>query len=178
MPNNSTSLADFLTTTAYFRPLPAETAASMVDLFEVTAHAAGDWIFTEGDAGDGWYLILSGEVTIARDVDQGGPPHTLAHLDAGEGFGEMALLEDAPRMATATCATPVTVARLPRETFHRLLADNHPAAALLLQQMAVALCRRLREVTGILQDIVDDPLPLPPSSSGLDHLLRAVLAQH
>lgn len=170
-------LTAFLASTDYFRDLSAADVAALAAEMTVLTVSEGQLVFDEGDPGDGWYLIVSGEVMIARRSDEK-PPHTLAHLEAGEGFGEMSLLEDAPRMAEARAVEDTTLARLPRETFHGLLSGNHPGAALLLRQMATALCQRLREVTAILQDIVDNPAPSAPDHSALDNLIRAVMAQN
>ncbi|MFT4977212.1 MAG: CRP-like cAMP-binding protein, partial [Myxococcota bacterium] len=85
----------------------------------------------------------------------------------------MSLLENAPRMADARAYADVVLARLPQSVFHALLADNHPGAAQLLRQMATTLCQRLREVTAILQDIVDNPAPTPSDRSALDTLIHA-----
>jgi len=172
------TLSSFLAATAYFRGLSEAEVASLAAQMEVVDLEDDAVLFNEGDAGDGWYLIMAGEIVIARRSDQVRPPHTLAHLEQNEGFGEMSLLEDAPRMAEARAVTPATLVRMPRDTFRTLIADNHPAATRLLHQMANTLCQRLREVTAILQDIVDNPAPAISDSSALDNLIRAVMAQN
>ena len=59
-------------------------------------------IFNEGDAGDSLHLIRSGSVTVSKVI--GDKTTTLAYLPAGNYFGEMALLNDAPRSATVKTA--------------------------------------------------------------------------
>jgi len=179
MSQTEENLSAFLSTTQYFQAIDPADVEVLSKLFEVVHFGEGEQIFEEGDAGDGWYLIVSGEVAIARKGRDDKPPHTLAHLDAGEGFGEMALLENAARMAGARASEGTKLARLPREAFISLLEENNPAASNLLREMAAALCQRLREVTGILQDIVDNPEPVKPlPSSALDNLIRAMMAQN
>ena len=62
--------------------------------------AAGDEIFAEGDPAEDAFVIDSGEVDIVKEVD--GEPVVLARLGAGEIFGEMGLVDDKPRSATAS----------------------------------------------------------------------------
>jgi signal transduction histidine kinase len=60
----------------------------------------GDVIFSAGDAGDGFYLVDSGRVQISAVIGNG-QTRTLAVIGPGDFFGEMAVLDDAPRSATA-----------------------------------------------------------------------------
>jgi CRP-like cAMP-binding protein len=66
----------------------------------------GDCVFSQGDTGDAMYLVYSGEVEITRE--DGGSGTFLNQLGPGEIFGEMALIDNKPRSATAT-ATAETV---------------------------------------------------------------------
>lgn len=175
---NNTDLAAVLSSFSPFQVLDQGQLDLLADKMQVVDLAEDALLFAEGDVGDSWYLILSGEVLIVRDGEEGAPSHTLAHLGAGEGFGEMALLEGAPRMASASAFGAARLARLPRETFEKLLADNHPCATSLLRHMSQALCQRLREVTVILQDIVDNPAPIRADPAALKRLIHAVMAHN
>ncbi|MFM9077790.1 MAG: cyclic nucleotide-binding domain-containing protein, partial [Solirubrobacterales bacterium] len=68
-------------------------------------------VITEGEAGDLFFLIESGVVEVSRE---GRPEGTQG---PGEGFGEIALLHDVPRMATITARTECTLLVLSREDF-------------------------------------------------------------
>jgi len=70
-----------------------------------THYAAGDVIFQQGDLGTDMFIIQEGEVNIVKHIN--GESHTLSHLEKGDFFGEMAVLESVPRTADAIAATEV-----------------------------------------------------------------------
>ena len=95
----------------------------------------GAVIVEEGAAGEDFFLVGTGEAVVVR----GG--RTVATLGSGQYFGELSLLDDAPRNATVSAVTAMTLIRLRRREFSAVL-DSWPGVAhKLLQQMA----RRLRE---------------------------------
>jgi CRP-like cAMP-binding protein len=75
-------------------------------------YKAGDVIFRQGYPGDNAYIILSGQVEIVDEIP-GGPEFRIALLDAGQMFGELALLDDKPRSATARAVSDVTLQIVP-----------------------------------------------------------------
>jgi len=89
---------------------------------------AGAVIFSAGDPGDGFYLVESGRVRISATVgDQ--ETRLLAMIGPGDFFGEMAVLDDAPRSATAITEVATGTIFLGRDEFLRLL-DQQPQLAL------------------------------------------------
>jgi EAL domain-containing protein (putative c-di-GMP-specific phosphodiesterase class I) len=106
--------------------------------------AAGEVIFREGDAADCAYVIESGVVTITagREADR----VELARLRAGEPFGEMALLDDKVRSATASALEPTTLIVVGREQVMRKLAGSDPLIRMFLR----VVLRRLRRTTGLV----------------------------
>lgn len=81
---------------------------------------AGQKVFKEGDRGDRAYLIQDGTVEIVKNG------MTLATLAKGELFGEMALVDDQPRMASAVALTDVSVVVISRDAFREKLAKADP----------------------------------------------------
>jgi CRP-like cAMP-binding protein len=81
---------------------------------------AGTKIFKEGDMGDRAYLIQDGQVEIVKNGI------TLATLSKGELFGEMALVDDQPRMASAVALTDVSCVIINRDNFREKLAKADP----------------------------------------------------
>jgi NADH dehydrogenase len=82
-------------------------------------------IFRQGDRGDRLYVIVEGEVELFQEA-AGQPPHLLARLGAGECFGEMALVNDKPRMATARSITRANLLSVDRHAFGELFAHHPP----------------------------------------------------
>jgi hypothetical protein len=80
--------------------------------------AAGVPIVREGEVGDRFYVIRSGTVSILGRT-----------FGPGEGFGEIALLRDVPRTATASAVTDVELVALEREQFVAAVTGHAPSAA-------------------------------------------------
>ena len=147
--------------------------------FERLSLAARERLFDQGDEGNGWFLVLSGTIAIIRDDPT--DTHVLDHLEAPESFGEMALIDGAPRMASAEADCPTIVARLPRTTFDTLLSSGDDLAIRLLRAMSGVMCRRHRQLTWLLSDLVSfdeadiTNTPVPPA---VDALLRSTITWH
>ena len=101
---------------------------------EYAAHVrpfrADEIIFATGDVGDGLYVIETGRVQIAAAVNSSGPQR-LASIGPGDFFGEMAVVDDAPRSATAIAETDTIAFYLSRAEMMQLLA-HHPGLTLSL----------------------------------------------
>lgn len=98
-------------------------------------------IFDEGDEGQAIYFVLVGSVIICRQGQSGQP---IATLDRGGFFGELALLDDAPRMAQARAAENSTLIVLFRGDFFRLMHSHALIASKMALQLARHLGQRLR----------------------------------
>lgn len=97
----------------------------------------GEVLFREGEPGDAFYVVLSGSVEIVKRGPRGGE-EKLAQKREGTAFGEMALLNDMPRSATARAAEQSHLLVLSRSAFYELLGGE-TLALRLLQSLAKAL---------------------------------------
>jgi len=100
----------------------------------------GDVIVRQGEIGNHFYIIESGQVEVIRE-DPGEPPKCLGVRGAGTSFGEIALLKDAPRTATVRCLTPVDVVKFARQDF-LTLTRSHDAIRGLLEKEAQAILEK------------------------------------
>jgi hypothetical protein len=85
-------------------------------------YAPGEAIIREGEPGECAYIIEKGRVEITRE--KGGKPSHIAYLEAGMTFGEMSMVDDLPRSATATAVEETTVREVHRDRLYENLKSN------------------------------------------------------
>lgn len=107
-------------------------------------HALGTKIFQHGDPGDKLYIIMDGKIRISREVPGMGE-EALAVLGPGAVFGEMALLDEAPRSADARVHERCRLLALPKDAFDDLLFLHKELAYEVLWSVVRMLTQRLRE---------------------------------
>ncbi|MBL8471133.1 MAG: cyclic nucleotide-binding domain-containing protein [Rhodocyclaceae bacterium] len=100
-------------------------------------------IFDEGEEGQALYAILNGELLVLRRFDA--TPVTLARLGPGDFFGEMALLDQAPRQAQVRAASDCELLVFFRADFMQLLQTHPRVASKISLQLARHLAQRVRE---------------------------------
>ena len=108
---------------------------------------AGEEIFRMGDRGRNAYIIENGkvEVSILRD----GKKFIVAELGAGEIFGEMSMIDDAPRSATVTALEDTEVVVIQRSRFQRPLTATDPLTNMLLRVVLTRFRDAQRQLSGI-----------------------------
>ncbi len=106
-----------------------------------------DLIFTEGGPGDCAYMIDKGKVAIISGKDPQGKHRVLAILNKNAFFGEMALIDQKVRTATAFALEDCQLTVIHPTTLHYLI-ENDPLA---LSPLIEVLSKRLRQTTEILQ---------------------------
>jgi CRP/FNR family cyclic AMP-dependent transcriptional regulator len=109
---------------------------------------AGAVLFREGDPGDFMYVVQSGEVEIRRRV--GDHERVLAVLPAGEFFGEMALINQRPRSATAVVRTPSRLLVIEPRTFEAMIRGKTEIAVRLIKTLAGRLERANNQIELLL----------------------------
>jgi len=115
----------------------------VVDIGVEEQYKTGATIFGEGTPGDKFYLIVEGAVRISRIVPGMGE-EALAVLRPGNYFGEMSLIDEAPRSATAVCHERCRLFVVNRRDLEDLLFVDRDLAYELLWNWVRTLSRRLR----------------------------------
>ena len=85
-----------------------------------------------------FYMLLEGEVEVTKLINQG-EARVLKTLSAGDFFGEMALIHNAPRAATVTAKTDVVVLELDKESFDRALQHSSSVAMAMVKEISERL---------------------------------------
>lgn len=102
-------------------------------------------VFREGDLGDKMYVVLDGRVRISKHIGDG--EEALGFAERGDYFGEMALIDEEPRSATATAHDKGAVLlSIPRDVLRGLIDVNRLSSTRLLKILCRLISKRLREV--------------------------------
>jgi len=125
----------------HLAPVPLFSACSKKDLQLVAKRAedvkvdAGKVLVTEGDTGTEFFVVIDGKASVSKRGQK------VAELGPGGFFGELALLDKAPRNATITAETPMELVVLGQREFAGLI-DDVPEFA---HKLLAGLARRLRQ---------------------------------
>lgn len=106
-----------------FARIPTENILKVLSVFEEVEVPAGATVINEGDAGDYYYLVKEGRYQVTRRLKGRKKEVALAELHQGHGFGEEALLSDAPRNATVRAVVSGKLMRICKKDFLGLIRD-------------------------------------------------------
>jgi CRP-like cAMP-binding protein len=112
----------------------------------------GDLVFSEGDSGESIFFINEGKARITKDVPVIGP-QTLSILEQGEYFGEMVLLNDAPRYFSVMAETDLSLFEFHKDDFLRLLDEDVEVSYKILWFFCRSLSYSLRRTNERLKNI-------------------------
>ena len=135
---------------ALLEKIPIFSGIAQVHLQRIAAigteedHGLGTTLFAEGDAGTKLYVVLSGAVRVSKMVPGMGE-EALAIVKPGAYFGEMSLIDDAPRSAHAIVHERVRLFAIAKQDLEELLFVDRELAYELLWNFVRTLSRRLRE---------------------------------
>ncbi len=134
MPN--TKLDAVIATAPLFESLSKRHLKKISSLTSTVEYDAGDTVIREGEPGDAFFVTVAGQAKIIV----GGK--TVHRLIPGDHFGEISLLDGGPRSASVIAETPLSVLRLNRAPFLRMVRDDPDLA----RAMLAALARMVRRV--------------------------------
>ncbi len=124
--------------------------------------AAGETILREGDTGREMYIVEQGRVEVVHGAP--GSERPLGVLEAGDFFGEMAILDDQPRGATVRALTACRLLRIDEATFDRMLREYPEIAVRMLRKLSA----RLRQASAnpeIVRPAAEDAPPAAKESA-------------
>jgi signal transduction histidine kinase len=127
-----------------FEGVDVEVVRANLSGIQVCDLADGQVVFEAGDPPDGLYLVLRGAVRITAAV-KGDRQYTLGILQAGDFFGEMAVIEVAPRSARVSAMLPARVAHIPDQVLTDILQAAPVEVARNLARGAIRRVRLLNE---------------------------------
>ncbi len=115
-------MTTLLQTKAFHRIPPANIQAIFMRMQRIN-YNAGDVVIKQGTDGDYFYVVVSGKCVVTRETPLNKEGIKLAELNAGDSFGEEALIAEAKRNATVTMATDGSLMRLNKQDFQTLLNE-------------------------------------------------------
>ena len=132
-----------------FRDLDDRSIALVTAALRPRRFRRGETVFHAGDPGDALFIVAAGQVKIVLPSDEGSEPAILTTIGPGGFFGELAVLDGAPRSATAVALDAVATQVLRRDAFDALI-DAQPA---LRRALLAALAGEIRRITTQVEDL-------------------------
>jgi CRP-like cAMP-binding protein len=132
-----------------FASISADDLAELSEKLQEKQYRKGQAIFEKDEAGSTLYIIKSGNIRISVPGKEG-QSLTLAHLGPGDFFGEMSLLDEKPRSASATAVEPTETFVLERNDFLEFLR-GYPEAAI---SIFGVLTQRIRDLNYHLESVI------------------------
>ncbi|SRR5581483_10046679 len=170
------------------RAFPGITPAEVEELIsnsKINSYPAGAVLCRENNVEHTFYMILDGEAEVTKVVNNA-ESHLLKTLSAGDFFGEMALIHNAPRAATVAAKSPLVVLELDKEGFQRVLQRSSSVAMAMVKeisnrlrqndQMAIEDLRmRAAELAEAYQKLAEQDLARREFLTNVAHELRTPL---
>ena len=105
--------------------------------YTVVEYEPEEFIFKQGDAGELMYLVQDGEVEVLQEL--AGHENQIAVLERGDFFGEMSILDDAPRSHSVRALSPTKLVKIDRSGFRSLLLRNAEVGVRMIRKLGMRL---------------------------------------
>ncbi|MCC7069843.1 MAG: Crp/Fnr family transcriptional regulator [Deltaproteobacteria bacterium] len=158
------------------RPSRSEPVSSLIERFGRSV-PAGQVLFREGDSGKEMFVIQSGRVRLMRTIR--GQDKLLAELGPGEFFGEMSIINDKPRNATAIIDEDAQLLVLDPKTFEAMIKANTEIAVRMIKKLAKRLDDANAQIENLLLGDANSRIvhalllharTIPPDEQGAVHI--------
>ncbi|HEY4612306.1 MAG TPA: cyclic nucleotide-binding domain-containing protein [Bacteroidota bacterium] len=141
LPQGSTE--ELLSKVPAFAELSHRELKEVAQIVHRREYATGELVFYQGDPGLGMYIIQEGKVAISIE-DKDGAEKDLATLSVGDFFGEVSLLDESPRSATALCKTDCLLIGFFRPDLFEIVEKNAALGVKIVLKLAEIVAQRLR----------------------------------
>lgn len=131
-----------------FSGLNSQQLAILNDITHVNDYSAGEILFLEGEPADAFYAILEGEIKIIK-VTAEGKEIILEKMGKGDFFGEMGILEEKNRSATALINKKSKLLVLEKDNFVGFIKDNPEIALKIIIELSHRLRQANQEIEGL-----------------------------
>jgi len=135
---------EMLNNVPLFRELDSLELGEIAEILLKEKFDAGSMIFQEEEAGDKFYIILKGEVEVFKKTGEN-REELLAVLKAGDYFGEMSLIDNAPRSASVRAKTELVALTIFKPDFELLLKASDAITSKIYRFFITTFSKRLRD---------------------------------
>jgi CRP-like cAMP-binding protein len=147
-------LRAFLVATPFFGGLDDAQLDRLIAMLEECRLDAGAMVFEEGTPGRSMYIVQEGNLMVSK-LGESGRRIRMSHLGPGDFFGEMTLIEMQNRSARVSAETPAVLYELTAKSLYALYKADVYAYAMVQQNIARELCRRLRRSDERIAELAD-----------------------
>jgi len=143
-PTEKSELEEVLLSMPPFKNLSNKNIKLLMKVLHNRIYAANEYIFYQGDPGIGLYLIIRGEISITEEID--GERFDLALLTRGDFFGELALLDDEKRSASAIALKDSQLAVIFKPDLDEFVETHSKDGIQILRGISQIVATRLRNL--------------------------------
>jgi CRP/FNR family cyclic AMP-dependent transcriptional regulator len=140
-----------------FRELTPEDMEEIVSISKLVRVQAQAVLIREGTTGGAMFILIEGRCAVCKSMGAERARAVLTEIAAPSVFGEMSLIDGAPRSATVETVTSCVLMQVDLDAFNRLRRAFRPVAFKLLRQLAFTLAQRLDEKTERLMEFLRNP---------------------
>lgn len=140
---------EFLRSLPFFKDLSFWQLRRIADIMFERNYEAGEFVFTQGQPGAALFVIMDGAVEI--ELFEESQTVVLARLEKGHFFGELALLDDSPRSASAKALRSTKALALYRSDLNKMIQVDPHASSLIFKSLATLVGDRLKKTNELIR---------------------------
>lgn len=140
-----------------FTTLSDEEISILVKHAKIRSLDEDETLFKQGDIGDFFAIVIEGRIEITKHTEKD-TPVAIASLTHGATLGEMALIDQETRSASAIAVEPSSVFVLSRKSFDALIDQSPRCGVKLIRKIATILCNNIRETSSLFAESIEPDL--------------------